>query len=64
MFDIKNARVSLYKNKEISSIDANFCDQDYDTIMRLGRGKMYDTVPAMVLKYNLPNGVIVSLWMW
>jgi len=63
MFDIRNANVLFTScDREVSIITARLADQDYDTLMALGRGTMYVTMPRMALKYNLPNHVMLGLW--
>ncbi len=62
MFEINNAQVDLYsKGKYVSYILANIEDQTYETIVALGRGRMYDCISTSGLKYNLPGGLIVFL---
>lgn len=64
MFEINNAKVVLYSilcGRSISYIMANIRDQPYETLIVLGRGKMYEFISTDGLKYNLPNGLKVFL---
>ena len=62
MFHISNARVEFYGfSVNIAYIVAEMKDQSYETIMKLGRGRMYDSVATSALKYNLPNRLLVML---
>ena len=62
MFHILNAHVEFYDfSTTIVYIVANMKDQSYETLVRLGRGRMYDSVSTQALKYNLPNGLLVML---
>jgi len=62
MFHIANAHVEFYDfSTTIAYIVAHIQDQSYETLMRLGRGRMYDSISNQALKYNLPNGLMVML---
>ena len=55
--------VTVYSNgKYVSHIIARIEELDYDVLMALGRGKMYQATPGTnALKYHLPNGLMVIL---
>lgn len=62
MFHILNAHVELYKHShEVSYIQASMKDQVLQTLVFLGRGKMYHSTSTNALKYNLPGGITVFL---
>ncbi len=62
MFEINKTQVNMYsRGKYISYILANIEDQTYETIMALGRGRMYDCISTSGLKYSLPGGLVVFL---
>ncbi len=62
MFHIVNAIVAMYSNsKYVSHIIAKLEDQDYDTLMALGRGIEFKVHSINALCYHLPNGVMVAL---
>jgi len=64
MWTIKNAFVTFYEGGKVGLVNGNYKDQDYETLIKLGRGQMFVCSPGnMVLKYNLSSGVQVTLWM-
>lgn len=62
MFDIVNSITVFFSHdKTLSHIVAKMEDQSLETLMVLGRGRMFDCATSDGLKYILPGGVLVML---
>jgi len=59
MFEIRKANVMYHGDSKVAFVSARIEDQDFDTLLHLGRGQMFRAYSGMGLRYANDN---IFLW--
>lgn len=69
MFSIRNSKVDMFKKSgeirnKVTIISAKLEDQEYETLIHLGRGRMFRDPSVYALKYKLNESIDCFLWLY